>query len=145
EVEAARDTLAEAAAGFDRAGAPYDALRARLFLAEQLQTTGELKAAAREAGTVARGAKQLGARSLERRAATLGRTTASRGGASSRLTRREGEVLGQVAQGLTNRQIATRLGVSEHTVHRHLANIFTRLGLSSRAAAVAYAVRQGMG
>ena len=50
-----------------------------------------------------------------------------------------------MAQGLTNRQVAGRLGVSQHTIHRHVANIFTRLGLSSRAAAVAFAVRHGMG
>jgi len=49
-----------------------------------------------------------------------------------------------VAHGLTNRQIAGRLGVSEHTVHRHLANVFTKCGLSSRAAAVALAFREGV-
>lgn len=61
----------------------------------------------------------------------------------SDLTRREREVLMLVAQGLSNRQIAARLVVSEHTVHRHVANIFVRLGVSSRAAAVAAAAASG--
>jgi DNA-binding NarL/FixJ family response regulator len=59
------------------------------------------------------------------------------------LTRRETEVLALVARGLSNRQIAERLVVSEHTVHRHVANIFVRLGVSSRAAAVAVAATSG--
>jgi FixJ family two-component response regulator len=45
-------------------------------------------------------------------------------------------VLSLVAGGLSNRQIAERLVVSEHTVHRHLANVYARLGVSSRAAAL---------
>ena len=49
-----------------------------------------------------------------------------------------------LADGLTNRQIAERLVVSEHTVHRHVTNILRKLGLSSRAAAAAHAVRSGI-
>jgi DNA-binding NarL/FixJ family response regulator len=48
-----------------------------------------------------------------------------------------------VVQGLSNLDIAARLVVSEHTVHRHLANILGKLCLSSRAAAAAWAVRTG--
>jgi ATP/maltotriose-dependent transcriptional regulator MalT len=55
------------------------------------------------------------------------------------MTAREIEVLSLVARGLSNREIAERLVVSEHTIHRHLANIYARLGVSSRAAAVAVA------
>jgi ATP/maltotriose-dependent transcriptional regulator MalT len=55
------------------------------------------------------------------------------------MTAREIEVLSLVARGLSNRDIAEQLVVSEHTVHRHLANIYARLGVSSRAAAVAVA------
>lgn len=51
-------------------------------------------------------------------------------------------MLGHVAGGLSNRQIAEELVVSEHTVHRHVANVFTKLGVSSRAAAVAAAADQ---
>jgi DNA-binding NarL/FixJ family response regulator len=68
---------------------------------------------------------------------------AAAGQRQSDLTRREAEVLALVADGLSNRQIADRLVVSEHTVHRHVANIFVRLGVSSRAAAVAVAATAG--
>jgi non-specific serine/threonine protein kinase len=63
--------------------------------------------------------------------------------AVSVLTPRELDVLKLVAQGLSNPDIAARLVVSEHTVHRHLANILGKLCLSSRAAAAAWAVRTG--
>jgi DNA-binding NarL/FixJ family response regulator len=54
------------------------------------------------------------------------------------------DVLKLVAQGLSNPDIARRLVVSEHTVHRHLANILSKLGLSSRTAAVAWGVPAGL-
>jgi DNA-binding NarL/FixJ family response regulator len=54
------------------------------------------------------------------------------------------DVLKLVAQGLSNAEIARRLVLSEHTVHRHLANILRKLGLSSRAAAAAWGVRTGL-
>jgi DNA-binding NarL/FixJ family response regulator len=60
------------------------------------------------------------------------------------LTPRELDVLTLVAQGLSNPEIARRLVLSEHTVHRHLANILRKLGLSSRAAAAAWGVRTGL-
>ncbi|HSI97033.1 MAG TPA: alpha/beta fold hydrolase [Gaiellaceae bacterium] len=61
----------------------------------------------------------------------------------SPLSRRETEVLHLVAAGLSNREIATSLVLSEHTVHRHVANILRKLGQSSRAAAAAQAARAG--
>ena len=64
--------------------------------------------------------------------------------AASVLTPRELDVLKLVAQGLSNPDIARRLVLSEHTVHRHLANILRKLGLSSRAAAAAWGVRAGL-
>jgi pimeloyl-ACP methyl ester carboxylesterase/DNA-binding CsgD family transcriptional regulator len=60
------------------------------------------------------------------------------------LTRREAEVLQLVAEGLSDAEIADRLVVSPHTVHRHVANIRMKLGQSSRAAAAAYAARHGL-
>jgi pimeloyl-ACP methyl ester carboxylesterase/DNA-binding CsgD family transcriptional regulator len=60
------------------------------------------------------------------------------------LSKREREVLGLVAQGLSDVQIAERLVISPHTVHRHVANILTKLQLSSRAAAAAHAARAGL-
>jgi DNA-binding NarL/FixJ family response regulator len=60
------------------------------------------------------------------------------------LTPRELDVLTLVAQGLTNPGIARQLVLSEHTVHRHLANILRKLSLPSRAAAAAWAARTGL-
>jgi DNA-binding NarL/FixJ family response regulator len=53
-------------------------------------------------------------------------------------------VLTLVAAGKTNRAIATELFISEKTVARHVSNIFTKLGLSSRAEATAYAYKHGL-
>jgi len=49
-----------------------------------------------------------------------------------------------VAAGRTNREIASTLVISEKTVARHLSNIFTKLGIGSRSAATAFAIRQGI-
>jgi DNA-binding NarL/FixJ family response regulator len=54
------------------------------------------------------------------------------------LTRREREVAELVGRGLTNRQIASELVLSEHTVHRHVASILKKLDLHSRAQVVSY-------
>jgi DNA-binding CsgD family transcriptional regulator len=66
------------------------------------------------------------------------------GAAASVLTPRELDVLKLVVQGLSNADIAQRLVLSEHTIHRHLANILRKLNLSSRAAAAAWGVRTGL-
>jgi DNA-binding NarL/FixJ family response regulator len=60
------------------------------------------------------------------------------------ITARERDVLRLVAEGLTNQQIAERLVISEHTVHRHVTNILRKLDLPSRSAAAAHAVRAGI-
>lgn len=60
------------------------------------------------------------------------------------LTPREREVLNFVAEGLPNRAIAARLGISEHTVKFHLASIFGKLGASTRTEAVRAGVRAGL-
>jgi ATP/maltotriose-dependent transcriptional regulator MalT len=72
---------------------------------------------------------------------------ASRDGAPAAragLTRREVEVLRLVAKGMSNGGVAASLVISEHTVHRHVANVLGKLGVSSRAAAVAQAARLGL-
>ncbi len=82
---------------------------------------------------------------LGRKGAVAGRARAATSGeAETVLTPRELDVLKLVAQGLSNSDIARRLVLSEHTVHRHLANILRKLGLSSRAAAAAWGVRTGL-
>ena len=64
---------------------------------------------------------------------------APRGDRPCGLTDREAEVLAKVAAGATNREVATALGISEKTVGRHLANIFTKVGVGTRTAAAAWA------
>ncbi len=59
------------------------------------------------------------------------------------LTRRESETLAAMADGLTNRDIAARLGISEHTVKFHVATILSKLGAASRTEAVSLAIRNG--
>jgi non-specific serine/threonine protein kinase len=83
-------------------------------------------------------------RAAHRAGATVSEPDATSAKAASVLTPRELDVLKLVAQGLSNQDIAQRLVLSEHTVHRHLANILRKLNLSSRAAAVAWAVRTGL-
>jgi pimeloyl-ACP methyl ester carboxylesterase/DNA-binding CsgD family transcriptional regulator len=63
---------------------------------------------------------------------------------SAPLSTREAEVLRLVAEGLSDAEIAGRLIVSPHTVHRHVANIRAKLGQPSRAAAAAHAARRGL-
>ena len=60
------------------------------------------------------------------------------------LSRREAQVLGLVATGLSNRQIARELALSDHTVANHLTSIFNKTGCSNRAAATAFALRHGL-
>ncbi len=71
--------------------------------------------------------------------------TQSRGdGPGPSLTPRESEVLRQVAAGQTNKSIALKLGISEHTVKFHLGSAMAKLGSASRAEAVAVAIRRGL-
>jgi len=71
--------------------------------------------------------------------------TAARAAASPEaLTVREAQILALLAEGLVNKQIAARLGISRHTVKTHLAALFHKLGVSTRAEAVAAGARAGM-
>lgn len=90
-----------------------------------------------ELETARREFDRLGAGPDRRRVEELSRRTAAQGAGG--LTAREREVLGLVATGKTNRAIAEDLHISEKTVARHVSNIFTKLDLSSRSAATAYA------
>jgi len=74
----------------------------------------------------------------------LGDAVAAEANGDSPLSGRETEVLRLVAAGLSNREIASSLVLSEHTVHRHVANILRKLAQSSRAAAAAHATRAGL-
>jgi LuxR family maltose regulon positive regulatory protein len=142
----ARPLLEDAVDCFDRSGAPFEAAQARLELATCLIALGRVEVAEREATAARDRLLQLGASLAADRA---GRILASAGGDGGNaplgeLTAREGEVLRLLADGLTNRQIAEQLVVSEHTVHRHVTNLLRKLDLPSRTAAAAHAVRFGL-
>lgn len=122
---------------------PYKAALVRCDYAEALHTAGAPEAAAELARAI-EAFERLGAAHDAGRARTL--LDAWQGAPSAPkptvLTRREHDVLRLVAEGLSDRQAALRLGLSEHTIHRHVANILTKLGLPTRTAAVAHAVRE---
>jgi DNA-binding NarL/FixJ family response regulator len=63
---------------------------------------------------------------------------------SEPLTKREIEVLQLLAQGLANKQIATALGISEHTVKFHISSIYSKLGVNNRAEVVRVGARSGL-
>jgi DNA-binding NarL/FixJ family response regulator len=86
---------------------------------------------------------ELGAHpDLDRLDVLTGRPTPSTDNAG--LSEREREVLTQLTSGKTNREIASVLHISQHTVGRHVENIFTKLGVTSRAAATARAYELGL-
>jgi LuxR family transcriptional regulator, maltose regulon positive regulatory protein len=122
--------------------AEYDAGRS-LDLARVLGRTHAAAEQAREAHQALHG-MQAGRASHRASALVSEPDTAASGEAATVLTPRELDVLKLVAQGLSNPDIARRLVLSEHTVHRHLANVLRKLNLSSRAAAAAWGVRTGL-
>ena len=140
----ARVLLEDAVDCFERSGAPFEAARARLELATCLIALDRIEVAEREATASLDRLLELGA---ELDAGRARRILASLGGGRvplGELTPRQREVLGLLAHGLTNRQIAERLVVSEHTVHRHVTNLLRKLDLPSRTAAAAHAARSGL-
>lgn len=120
------------------AGLRFDEADARVHLAEALVRAGDERTATEHLDSAAAAYTELGAvGGLARTRRLRDRMHALRDGP---LTGRQVEVLRLVAAGLTNDEIAARLQLSEHTVHRHVANILTALGLGSRSAATAYAL-----
>ena len=117
--------------------APYDEGRTRVSIAMASRAVGDDDTAELELDAARSLFHRLGAVGEIKRVEELSREGAPKG--SARLTGRELEVLGLVATGKTNRAIADALGLSEKTVARHVANIFMKLWLSTRAAATAYA------
>jgi ATP/maltotriose-dependent transcriptional regulator MalT len=143
--ERARPLLEDAVDGFERSGAPFEAALARLELAKGLIALGRGGDAAREARAALERLVALGAEAEARRArAILDKATSAVPAPVPEVTRREREVLRCLTAGLTNRQIADRLFVSAHTVHRHVASILRKLDLPTRAAAAAHAARAGL-
>jgi len=121
--------------GWQRLGVPYEAARARVLIAMACRAVGDHDTAELELDTARAAFGQLGARPDQARVdALVGRESTDEG-----LTAREIEVLRLVASGRSNSEIAAALFISEHTVARHLQNIFGKLGVSTRTAAAAYA------
>jgi len=143
--EAARRYLEEAVDLLEACQTPIECARARLDLAGTLLALGHHGPARREASTALSCALEVGAVAERDRARAL-LAAAGRAGArpAEPLTVRQLDVLRLVAEGCSDKEIAGRLVLSEHTVHRHLANIYTRLGCPTRAAAVAQAARLGL-
>jgi DNA-binding NarL/FixJ family response regulator len=117
--------------------APYEAARARALIGLACRELGDDDAAALELDAARLVFRRLGATPEVGRVEALLQKRAGR--SPDRLTAREVEVLRLVATGQTNRMIATALVISDHTVRRHLQNIFDKTGVTSRAAATAYA------
>jgi DNA-binding CsgD family transcriptional regulator len=111
--------------------APYEVARTRELIGQACSALGDDEAAALEVEAARELFERLGA------APDLARLS-TRGEAKHGLSERELEVLKLVASGKSNREIASMLVISEHTVARHLQNIYAKLGLSSRAAATAF-------
>ena len=130
--DGARQAAEDAADLFAGCSAPYEAADARLLLSSALEALGRPDRAEAEARAAREAFALLGARGEGQRRA------------SDELSPREVDILRLVAQGLSDAQIAERLFLSPHTVHRHIANIRTKLRVPSRAAAVAHATRQGL-
>jgi ATP/maltotriose-dependent transcriptional regulator MalT len=118
--------------------APYDDARVRVLIGLACRALGDDDAAELELAAARDTFTALGARpELARLELLTSRTTHG-------LTARELEVLRLVAAGRSNREIAAALVISEHTVARHVQNIFAKLDVSSRAAAGAFAFEHGL-
>ena len=134
--------LREAAAVWVRLEAPHNIARTRLMIGEACAALGDADAARLEIEGARDAFRQLGAEpDLRKTEALLAARDRPR---PAGLTEREAELLALIATGMTNREIARELVISEKTVARHVSNIFNKIGVSSRAAATAFALRQGL-
>jgi ATP/maltotriose-dependent transcriptional regulator MalT len=130
--DSARQVAEDAIDLFTGCAAPYEAAETRELLSTALEALGRHERAEAEALSAREAFVLLGVRSQ------------AQPRRDERLSPRETDILRLIAQGLGDAQIAERLFLSPHTVHRHVANVRTKLGVSSRAAAVAHATREGL-
>ncbi len=129
--------LREASQLWHDIGAPYDSARVRVLVGLACRQLGDVDAAEMELEAARRVFEELGAAPDVARVEKLVHRPPVE--ASGGLTPREVEVVRLVATGRTNRAIAEELVISEKTVARHVSNVFTKLGVSSRSAVTAYA------
>jgi DNA-binding CsgD family transcriptional regulator len=142
EAQAALPPLRRAAASWQQLDAVYLSAQTRLLIGCACRELGDEDAAQLEIDGARQVFTRLGAAPDARRAATLlAPAGQDRPGG---LTGREVELLALLATGKTNREIAVQLFISEKTVARHVSNIFDKLGISSRAAATAYALKNNL-
>ncbi|HET9666105.1 MAG TPA: response regulator transcription factor, partial [Desertimonas sp.] len=120
---------------FNSLGVRYHAARTRLLIADACAALGDHDSAAIESSAARAVLETLTSTATTVHATVAPGTTSSPGG----LTQRELEILRLVARGKTNRGIAQELVISEKTVASHVSHIFTKLGVTSRSAATAYA------
>jgi DNA-binding CsgD family transcriptional regulator len=133
----ALESLRNACEIWQKLGAPYECARTRVAIGLAYRNMGDAEGGELEFDAAEDVFEKLGAAGDASRVRAL--RPAGAPAAASGLTGREIEVLRLIATGATNRAIAGRLVISEKTVARHVSNIFTKLDLSSRAAATAYA------
>jgi DNA-binding NarL/FixJ family response regulator len=138
----ALEALRRACTRLQELDAPYDVARVRVHLGFAYRALGDDDTAEMELDAARAAFYRLGAAPDLARVEELTGTAVSETAAG--LTPREVEVLRLVATGKTNRAIADELFLSERTVARHVSNIFTKLGVSSRAAATAYAYQHDL-
>jgi DNA-binding CsgD family transcriptional regulator len=122
--------------------APYEAARARVLIGRACRVLDDTDTAEMEFDAASWVFRDLGAVPDIRRLEKLSERQPS--SAPGGLSLREVQVLRLVAAGKTNRAIADELFLSERTVHRHLSNIFTKLDVTSRSAATAYAFQHDL-
>jgi DNA-binding NarL/FixJ family response regulator len=141
DARAALDALRAACREFDELEVPYETARARVLVGLAYRTLADEDGATMELAVARRVFERLGAApDLARLDPLLGKPARAADG----LTAREVQVLALVAKGKSNKQIAAELVISDRTVARHLSNIFTKLGVSTRTAASAYAFQRGL-
>ncbi len=136
----ALESLRAAWTAWQELDAPYELAQTRVLIGLAYRQAGDQEGAQLEFEAAQEVFEKLGATPAAARVAAL--TAQASPPVSKGLTGREIDVLRLIATGVTNRTIAVRLGISEKTVARHVSNIFTKLDLSSRAAATAYAYKQ---
>ena len=137
--------LRTAAAIWRDLDASYDVAKVTVLIGRACRALGDEDGARLEWETAARVFRQFGAApALAGLESLMHRQAAPAGPATAGLSPRELEVLRLIAKGHTNRMIAHDLDISEKTVARHVSNIFTKLDLTSRAAATAFAFTHGL-